>query len=277
MTAPTPRYQPPAEPQAIDASNAAHAKPAILVQGMSGSGKTHLACSMPEPIVIGCTEPNISVAVGRIQEGRKITLYPLKNWTDYKWFVRRTKNREWDAATVVLDSYTLVGDFAVTTAMERPAALTVDGNLKQARWTNVKSDQFTELLDLLSATQPQQGKPSYNVLVTVHEQEEVTVDDEGKVRGISAVNPAVPGGLRRSFGAKFDCVFVAQAKPRFAKGGHGVMEPAGVEHVLWAVPPDNLRSVKDGIGGNGGRKILPPTVENTWAALSAAWELKGSK
>lgn len=274
MTAP--RYQPPQEPQPINAANAAHAKIAILAQGVSGAGKTHLACSMPEPIIIGCTEPNISVGVGRIQEGKGITLYPLKTWLDYQWFVRKTKNREWDAATIVLDSYTLVGDLAVTTAMGKPGALTGDGNLKQARWTNVKSDQFTELLDLLSATQPQAGKPSYHVLVTVHEQEEVQVDEEGKVRGISAVNPAVPGGLRRSFGAKFDCVFVVAARPRFAKGPSGVMEPVGVNHVLWTVPPDPLRSVKDGIGGNGGRKILPPTVENTWAALTAAWG-EGSK
>lgn len=259
------------EPQAINASNAREAKRAILVQGGSGSGKTHFACTLPQPIVIGCTEPNISVPVGRIQEGLQITLYPLHSWRDYQWFVRRTKNREWDAATVVLDSYTLVGDLAVTNAMDKPGALTSDGNLKQARWTNVKSDQFTELLDLLSATQPQAGKSSYHVVVTVHEQEEMIVDEEGKVRGVAAVNPAVPGGLRRSFGAKFDCVFVVTARPKFAKGAHNVMETVGVSHALWTVPPDPLRSVKDGIGGNGGRKVLPPTVENTWAALQSAW------
>jgi len=226
---------------------------------------------MPQPVVMGMTESNISLPVGRIQEGANLTLYPLKTWADYRWFVRKTKNREWDAATVVLDSYTVVGTYAVAEAMGAPAALTQDGNLKQARWTNVASDQFTELLDLLSATQPMFGKLSYHVVVTVHEQDENVVDAEGKVTGISAVNPAVPGGFRRNFGAKFDCIFLTRTLPLYEQGPDKVRRIVGADHKMWTVAPDHLRSAKDGIGGNGGRKVLPPTVPNTWEALQAAW------
>ena len=259
------------EPKAIDADNAAEACVSILVQGSSGAGKTHFACSMPQPIIMGVSEPNISVPVGRIQEGHAIVLYPLKDWKDYEWFVRKTKNREWDARTVVLDSYTLIGDFSVQSEMDKPGSLTKDGNLIQARWSAVKGNQFTELLDLLSSSQPEAGRPAYHIVVTVHEQDEAVVDAEGKVTGISAVNPAVPGGLRRSFGAKFDCVFVASQTPRYAKDEKGIQRPVGVDHVLWTIPPDRLRSVKDGLGGLGGRKVLPPTVGNTWAELCNAW------
>jgi hypothetical protein len=227
---------------------------------------------MPQPIVMGVTEPNISVPIGRIAEGHKIRLYPLRSWRDYEWFVRTTKNREWEeAATIVLDSYTMVGDMVVNEAMSAPGALTGDGNLKQARWTGVKSDQFTELLDLLSATLPMPGKRAYHIVVTVHEQEEAVYDAEGKMTGISAINPAVPGGLRRSFAAKFDCVFIAQARTVYVKGANGLQRPAGTSHMLWTVPPDSLRSAKDGLGGNGGRSVLPPTIENNWSVLQESW------
>jgi len=226
---------------------------------------------MPQPIVMGVSESNISVPVGRITEGHKITLYPLKNWADYKWFVRKVKNREFDAATVVLDSYTVIGTYVVNEAMSAPAATTQDGNLKQARWTGVASDQFTELLDLLGSTQPLVGKPSYHIAVTVHEQEEAVYDPEGKMTGISAINPAVPGGFRRSFGAKFDCIFLTRTHPKLEKVG-AVNKVTGADHIMWTVAPDRLYSAKDGIGGNGGRKVLPVNVPNSWDALVAAWD-----
>lgn len=273
MTAPTPtaarRW---AEPQPIDTKNASHACASILLQGASGSGKTHFCCTMPQPIIFGCTEPNISVPVGRIQEGHALTLYPLKEWADYQWFVRKTKNREWDAATVVLDSYTLVGDFVTTATKGQPGALNKEGQLTWSKWDLVKSYQFNEILDLLSAVVPQEGKRAYHIVVTVHEQDEAIRNAEGEVTGISAISPAVPGGMRKSFGAKFDCVFYSQARPALEKDPKGIIHRVGTEHVLWTVPPDPMRAVKDGLGGNGGRKVLPPTVENTWPALCAGWD-----
>lgn len=259
------------EPQPIDAESAAHARVSLLLQGASGSGKTHFACTMPEPIVMGVTEPNISVVVGRIQESHAITMYPLKSWDDYKWFVRKTKNREWNAATVVLDSYTLVGDFITLAQKSQPGALNKQGQLVWSKWDLIKGHQFTEILDFLSATQPMPGKPSYHIVVTVHEQEEFIRNPEGETVGISGISPAVPGGGRKNFGAKFDCVFYLASGTRMEKDAKGVGRVAGVEHRLWTVPPDQLRAVKDGLGGNGGRKVLPPTVENTWPALCEGW------
>jgi hypothetical protein len=260
------------EPTPIDASNAQHSGCAVLLQGPSGSGKTHFVASMPHPIVVGVTESNISVYVGRIAEGAAITLFPLRSWADYQWFVRKTKNREWDASTVALDSYTVAGGFCVDSAMARPGSLTKDGMLQQTQWNRVKSEQFDELLDLLGSTQPAPGKPTYNVAVTVHEQdEEIRSPDGQQVLGVSAVSPAVPGGLRRHFAAKFDCVFITASETTKAKDAQGLLRPSGVRHFMWAVPPDHLRSTKDGLGGNGGRKALPPQVENTWRALQAAW------
>jgi hypothetical protein len=259
------------EPQPIDATTAAQARASILLQGTSGAGKTHFCCSMPQPIIIGNTEPNISVPVGRIEEGVDITMYPLKDWADYQWFVRKTKNREWDAATVVLDSYTLVGDFIQLAMKAQPGAVNKEGQLTWSKWDQVKGNQFNEVLDLLSAVKPMEGKPTYHVVVTVHEQEEAIRNPAGEITGISAINPAVPGGIRKSFGAKFDCVFYAVGGISREKDAQGVARPVGASHVLWTVPPDNLRAVKDGLGGNGGRKVLPATVENTWQALCAGW------
>ena len=263
------------EPTPIDASNAQHSGCAVLLQGPSGSGKTHFVASMPHPIVVGVTESNISVYVGRIAEGAAITLFPLRSWADYQWFVRKTKNREWDASTVALDSYTVAGGFCVDSAMARPGSLTKDGMLQQTQWNRVKSEQFDELLDLLGSIQPAAGKPSYNIVVTVHEQDEAIygtgTDGSRVVTGISAVNPAVPGGLRGHFGAKFDCVFITASQTLMTADANKIQRPSGVRHFMWTVNPDHLRKTKDGLGGNGGRKALPPQVENTWRALQAAW------
>lgn len=273
MTSPTPTRQlNPPEPQPIDATNAASAGVSILVQGPSGSGKSHFICSMPQPLVVGVTESNISVYTGRITEGYDIKLFPLKSWADYQWFVRKTKNREWDAATVGLDSYTVAGDYITKVQRAKPGALNSNGQLTWARWDDVKNEQFNELLDFLGATQPLAGKPTYNIVVAAHEYDEAIRNSDGEAVGISAVNPAVPGGLRKHFSAKFDAKFiVAQTTDRKMNPTTKVNEVTGVRHFLWTVPPDHLREVKDGIGGNGGRKVLPPTVENTWAALTAAW------
>lgn len=276
MTAPTSRSAGWTEPQPIDAKNAQYAGAAILLQGPSGGGKTHFCVSMPQPIVAGVTETNIALYVGAIQDGANIVLYPLKNWQDYQWFVRKTKNREWTAGTVVLDSYTLVGDFITAATKAQPGAINKEGQLTWSKWDQVKGHQFTEILDLLSSVQPMDGKPSYNVVVTVHEQDEVVRNADGEVVGLSAISPAVPGGLRKNFAAKFDCVFYTVAAPIEEKDARGIIQRTGTRHLLWTVPPDTLRSCKETLGGNGGRKVLPPTIENTWAALCAGWE-GGSK
>ena len=264
------------EPTPIDASNAAHAGVSILAQGPSGSGKTHLICSMPQPIVVGVTESNISLYTGRIAEGAKITLFPLRSWADYKWFVLKTKNHEWDAATVALDSYTVVGEFCVSHESGLPGALNKLGLLERSRWANVASGQFDELLALLETTHPQAGKSSYNIVVSVHEQDEKIYgkDSTGNqiVVGISEIMPAVPGGFRGTFASKFDCVFIMASEVVRTADKQGVQRPSSTRHFMWTVSPDPLhKSVKDTLGGNGGRKALPPQVENTWRALQAAW------
>lgn len=261
-------------PQPIDAKNAAEAGVAILLQGPSGGGKTHFAASMPQPIVVGVTETNLAVYLGRIQEGAAITLYPLRTWEDFRWFTRCTKNREWEAATVVLDSYTIVGDFVQNAVKSQPGAVNKEGQLTWAKWDAVKGFQFTEVLDLLGATKPLAGKPTYHVVVTVHEQEESIRNAEGEVTGISGISPAVPGGFRKHFSAKFDCVFYCAAQPVFEKDAKGILHRTGTQHVAWTVPPDSLRAIKETLGGSGGRKVLPMTVENTWQALCAGWDVK---
>lgn len=258
-------------PKPIDVKNASAAGACILLQGPSGGGKTHFAASMPQPIVVGVTESNLAVYLGRIQEGAAITLYPLKSWADYQWFVRSTKNREWDAATVVLDSYTLVGDFVQAQVKSQPGAVNKEGQLTWSKWDTVKGYQFTEILDLLSAAVPAEGQRSYHIVVTVHEQDEAIRNADGEVTGLSGVSPAVPGGFRKNFSAKFDAVLYCVAQPITEKSPQGILSRTGTRHVVWTVPPDSLRAIKETLGGTGGRKVLPPTVENTWPALCAGW------
>lgn len=283
MTAPIPRRFPTtqwAEPTALPLSEG-NRRVSLLIQGESGSGKSHMVCTMPQPIIIGSTDPNLSVATGFARGGHQITLFPLKTWADFQWFVRRTKNREWDAATVALDSYTFVGDRLVLEKMDDPGSTKSDGNLKIQVWNHVKNDQWEAVMDLVSGTSPQPGKPNYHVVVTIHEREEyektVVPGGGGEPQFLSkliAVQPAVPGGLREGFGRMFDCVFISQQQSVTEKQQNGTMKVTGSRRVLWSVPPDQLRTTKDGVGGpkgTGGLNVLPPSVPNTWPSLCEAW------
>ena len=280
MTAPgiAPRRGQFIEPSPITAANIGEQRISILDQGESGGGKTHFICTMPQPIIVGQTDPNMAVINGFIQGGANITVYPLTTWAEFEWFVRKTKCREWNAATVALDSYTFMGDRLVLEKMDDPSSTKSDGNLKLQVWNHVKNDQWQVVMDLVGATSPIAGKPAYHVVVTIHEREEyektLVPGATGEAQFLSklvGVNPSVPGGLREGFGRMFDCVFIAQERPRTEKQTNGSMRVVGSEHLLWTVPPDHLRHTKDGVGGKAGRKALPPTVENTWTALCAAW------
>jgi len=275
---PTTQYS---EPTPLSLGALKERRISMLIQGESGSGKSHMVCTMPQPIIVGSTDPNLSVPTGFMHGGIDLTLYPLRTWADFEWFVRRTKNREWGAATVALDSYTFVGDRLVLEKMDDPNSTKSDGNLKLQVWSHVKNDQWEAVMDLVSATGPQAGKPSYHVVVTIHEREEyektVIPTSSGEPQFLSkltAVQPSVPGGLREGFGRMFDCVFIAQQQSVSEKQSNGTMKVAGSRRVLWSVPPDQLRTTKDGVGGvkgTGGLDVLPPTVPNTWTELCAAW------
>jgi hypothetical protein len=249
-----------------------------LFQGPSGSGKTHALCSFPQPIVVGVTETNLAVIQGFAEGGVDITAYPLTSWTDYEWFVRRTKNREWKAQTVALDTYGLMGERLVLQKMADGTNTKNDGNLKISVWNHVKNDQWTQIMDFVSSTQAIPGKPAYHIVVCSHEREEyerktVGGGAEGPVQDqvLVGVRPDAPGSFRDTLGARFDCVFITAERPVREKGANNVMRVVGSEHILWTVPPDHLRHTKDGVGGKGGRKVLPPTVENTFPALCAGW------
>ena len=282
VSAPMRRNAPYQEPVPISNEELGKLRISMLLQGESGGGKTHMLCSMPQPIVVGYTDPNLSVPSSFIRAGCNITLYPIKCWADFEWFIRKTKNREWDAATVALDSYTFIGDRLVLEKMEDGGNTKGDGNLKIQVWNHVKNDQWTAMMDLVSATTPAPGKPSYHVVVTIHEREEYerTVLPSGGAEPqftnkVIAVQPAVPGSLRDGFGRMFDCVFIVQERNRTEKQSNGTIKVVGSEHILWSVPPDQLRHTKDGVGGEkggpGGCRTLPPTVQNTWEALCGAW------
>jgi hypothetical protein len=85
------------------------------------------------------------------------------------------------------------------------------------------------------------------------------------------IMPDIDGGFRIQFAREFDSVFCVRAEPVYE--GEGLnRQTVGSRHWLWTVtPPGGGPDVGDGIGGKGGRRVLPPRLENTWQALMEAW------
>lgn len=252
----------------------------FLLVGDYGGGKTHFLMTMPQPIVVGYTDPNLAVVKGFKAQGVQVECYPLDTWEAFQWFTRRTKNREWNARTVAIDSYTYMGSRLVMEKQEVGSNVKTDGALKQNVWGHVLNDQWQEIIGLCDATQPITGKAAYNIVVTVHERPEyeTMLGPPNRAGGeptvltkLVGVDPAIPGGFREHVGRMFDCVFTVQQRPRREKGADNIVRVTGTDHVLCPIPPDNLRSTKDGFGGKAGRKELPAVVPNTWPELCAAW------
>jgi len=79
-----------------------------LIYGEPGAGKTYLACTAPNPLVL-MTEYDVSKAtILRVQKdlGKEIAVWPVSEWKDLEEAFDYLQSSEHDFKTVVLDSLT---------------------------------------------------------------------------------------------------------------------------------------------------------------------------
>jgi hypothetical protein len=246
----------------------------VAILGDEKSGKTHFWCTFPKPIVCLYTDPNTQTADGFIEEGQDndITLVKLpstqgKNpMADWQYFADRfvpaVKNRQFDAKTIVIDSYSFLAKALVTSKSG------LDGKVSIPEWGQILMNHGDRLRSIISSTQPMEGKPSYHVVVTSH-----LVDVTDDKQALIKTRPAIQGAFKDEFGKCFGTVLIAKAKAEM-EIKEGKLTPGHATHYCYTVPPNQYLACGDGVGGKAGRKELPPIVENTYQALCAAWGIE---
>jgi hypothetical protein len=205
-------------------------------------------------------------ADGFIRGGKDIKLLKCKTWEQYAdKFVPLVRNRMFDAATIVVDSYSFLSDQLVKRVGGADGKVTIPG------WGQIKNDHLNKLTDLISATQPLDGKPSYNIVVTCHLMKDGSEDSDG------ALVPSIMGSFKYEIGKCFGSVFVTKPmiKQQVGEGEmKGKLVPGKPAHLMYTVPPDERYACGDGVGGKGGIEELPTIIGNTYPELMKAWGLK---
>jgi hypothetical protein len=252
--------------------NIKESKLSVGIIGEPKSGKTHFAFTFPKPIVCFYTDLNTQTADGFVQdydEGEIVLIKPpsvqgkprAEDWVYYaQSFVPMVQNREFEAATIVIDSYSFLAERLVAHIQGSGDNMTIPG------WGRVLTTHIDRMTALLSATQPIPGKRNYNIVVNCHLK---AVTDKNDVLEYYA--PAIQGAFHKEFVKCFGTVLISRA---VAKQDivDGKMQTIGQNHFCWTIPPmEGKYFCGDGVGGKAGRKALPPKVENTYDALCKAW------
>lgn len=267
----------------INKSNVAQSKLTVAVLGEEKSGKTHFWCTFPKPIVALYTDLNEQTADGFIQDFGDGDIQLLKfpssessarrsqDWPFYAdKFVPVVQNRMLNAKTVVVDPYSAVSQALVSYKKGNSGAVTI------AQWGEILDLHNDRMRALLSAAQPMEGKPSYNIVMTSH-----LIDVTNDKGALVKTRPAITGAFKDEFGKCFGTVLISKAKTKNEMlelpGGGREMTVAGSNHFCYTVPPTQYLACGDGVGGKGGRKELPGVIENTYQALCKAWGIAEDK
>jgi hypothetical protein len=232
--------------------------------GLEKSGKTTCAFSLPQPIHAAYVDPNTATVDGLIRDGADITLWPLKSWDEFEEkFVPSVANRCFDAASIVVDSYSFLANMLVQKVKPQEQQNTFRA------WDQIKQTLLSTTNSLFGATQPREGKPSYHVGITAH-----LADVYNKNGQLLKYRPAIQGSFKDDFGRMpgtyLICASETDRKPETIDG---VMQmvTGDTRFFCWSKPPSDLYACGDSVGGKGGYKELPAQVDGTYAGLMTAW------
>ena len=244
--------------------------------GREGSGKTHAACTWPNPVVVafdhnrGSAEKHVGaerLIVPDSYEHFRLKILPA------------IKNRQLNRATLGFDVDTIILD-TTSMAIQRLVAETPhDPKNKFAKWQLVKTNSRQDIGAVLSTTKPYPGDPSrprYNVVLTWH-LVPIWEGDEEK-RTLVGYEPNFEGGFKIDLPSYTDCVFMSDVTTELRKDDKGAIVNSPFDgrpdrynrYFIHTVAPDNFVKLKDGISG-GKWKRLPARMDGSYQALSAAW------
>ncbi len=250
-------------------------KLSVAATGDPKQGKSHFWTTFPKPIVCLYTDTNTQTADGFISDGKEGDITMLRmpsvgdasksasdDWSFYSTqFVPAVQNREIEAETIAIDSYSSLADTLVR-------HIKGGGEMTIPAWGRVLSSHQDRMYALLSATQHIEGKRNYNIVVTCH-----LVGDTGKSDTILKYVPAIQGAFKHKFNGMFGSVFIMRSETT-KEVINDRMTSTGVEHFMLTAPPSDMYNCGDGVGGKAGLNALPPKLENTYEALVAAWGKK---
>ena len=279
MRAPAPPSAPPSRltglfnlPKRDSSAPPVRPKVSVAYIGDAGQGKTHNACSWPNPVLIAW-DTNRSTAEKLI--GPERIIVPTSYAQYQREILPAIQNREFSEATLGFPVDTIIEDTLSFKVQQLVDETPVNIKNSYERWEKVKTACRNDTRKLLSVTRPYPGdpaRPCYNLVCTWHLA--YGTDEQG--RPVNA-NPAFEGSFRNDIARYFDCVFYCEqvTKPKIVNGqvvnladGRPDRE---VHHMVHTSNPDTMIRCKDGIGGSGPWKTLPARLPGTYQSLAAAW------
>ncbi len=267
--------------QIFDTNKLEAPKGSVLYFGREGTGKTHNACSWPNPVVI-CLAHNPETLlkfkdVRVIFPGRtEANPEPTISQKLYAWrfnILPAIKNRKMTSLCGKLIETVVVDDI---TQLALSYKMKLMGAGKEAIPKTVTKMDFdswnlylmwlqSDISVLTGATTPDLNgeREAYNIVCTVHERD--TLDDNSAVIKIT---PAVDGQFKDILPSMFGTVLVTDVAKLKDKDGKTV----GQSYFVWTIAPDRYRRPRDGMGG-GKFGTLPPQCPGTFPELAKLWGL----
>lgn len=206
----------------------------LMVKGPSGTGKTHLWGQMPGPIKVIYMDKN-RATLWKIQRPRDdVEPYFISSFEEYAdVFVPAAKNRQIDAATLVVDSGDRLQDDLIRETQGARSRMT------QSDWGIILSKMSNTLSDLADATLEVPGKRrGYNVVFTWHVKQDK--DEDGQVTDIRARARGQVTDIIEDF---FDYVLISDKEVRRTprSGGPPLVEP---HYFLRTLAADRFQTTK---------------------------------
>ncbi len=267
--------------QIFDTNKLEQPKGSVLYFGREGTGKTHNACSWPNPVVICFAHnpetlfkfPNIRVIYpARTEKVREPTItQKLDAWRfEILPMIRNRRMSdlcEKTIETIIIDDITQLAlnyKMKLMGAGKEAIPKTVN-KLDFEAWNLYLMWLQTDISVLTDATLPDLNgeRESYNIVCTVHERD--TLDDNSSVIKIT---PAVDGQFKDILPSMFGTVFVTDVAKQKDKNGKTI----GQDYFVHTVAPDRYRRPRDGMGG-GRFGQLPPKCPGTYLELAKLWGL----
>lgn len=241
--------------QIMTAENFGTAKESIGYKGPPGGGKTTYAASWPGPIEWCQFDVNQKTIRELVLGGLDARVYTFDTHAEFEDFARKARRREFEASTIVVDTV----DFASAMLIRDVQGTQI--KMKIQDWGKVLTRLQTTYSNLMSATAPLDGKPSYNIVLCYHLID--VTDDSG---GLMKVAPKIQGGFKDELEAYLDTVLYCSSSMKSViekqPGGGGKAVPSKVFE-CHSVPPTPHHTCK----GGG----LPAILDGSYPSLMTLW------
>lgn len=235
----------------------------LLAKGLSGSGKTSLACSFPEPVFVVYADVNRdTVRRMAIDQGRDIFGVAVDAWHEYhNQVVPEIAARKVKASTIVVDSISFLAQIMWADLQGTRAHLT-----QQDFGTGLRRLGETTR-DMVAATMPRGDHPGYHMVFTTHLRD--VTNEQG---ALLKVSPLIMGQFKDQLEAYFDYAVLTSAEMLTkTEKVNGVTKAVhSRQFKVITSPPDRYNTCK---GGNLPAEILISDGSLAFDEMNKTWKL----